>query len=99
VIIDEVHAYDAYMSTLLEAVLSWLASLGSPAILLSATLPAGRRNRLHDAYRGGGTIGRSTWPGSGWRRISRMCARARNGRHLHGLRARRDSDESLEGRE
>ncbi|MGI8468253.1 MAG: CRISPR-associated helicase Cas3' [Pyrinomonadaceae bacterium] len=50
IIIDEVHAYDAYMSTLLERLLMWLAALGSPVILLSATLPKERRNRLLEAY-------------------------------------------------
>ena len=50
VIIDEVHAYDAYMTTLLERLLEWLAALGSSVVLLSATLPKARRNALLDAY-------------------------------------------------
>ncbi len=52
VILDEVHAYDAYMSTLLERLITWLAALGCTVVLLSATLPAGRRQRLIDAYSG-----------------------------------------------
>lgn len=50
IIIDEVHAYDTYMSVLLERLLEWLAALGSPVILLSATLPKQRRDALRDAY-------------------------------------------------
>lgn len=50
VIIDEVHAYDAYMSTLLERLIAWLAALGSPVILLSATLSASKRDALVGAY-------------------------------------------------
>lgn len=53
VIIDEVHAYDAYMSKLLERLLEWLAALGSPVVLLSATLPSERRRALLEAYRRG----------------------------------------------
>jgi CRISPR-associated endonuclease/helicase Cas3 len=52
VIFDEVHAYDAYMSTLLERLLEWLAALGCSVVLLSATLPAEKRLRLLGAYAG-----------------------------------------------
>lgn len=50
IIVDEVHAYDAYMSKLLERLLEWLAALGSPVVLLSATLPNNRRIALLKAY-------------------------------------------------
>jgi CRISPR-associated endonuclease/helicase Cas3 len=52
VILDEVHAYDTYMSELLDHLLGWLAALGSPVIVLSATLPAPRRQALLAAYSG-----------------------------------------------
>lgn len=60
VIIDEVHAYDAYMSALLERLLEWLAALGSPVILLSATLPHKRCRDLLNAYRKGLKAGTET---------------------------------------
>lgn len=50
VIIDEVHAYDVYMTTIVERLLKWLKALGSSVILLSATLPVSRRNRLAQAF-------------------------------------------------
>jgi CRISPR-associated endonuclease/helicase Cas3 len=52
VILDEVHAYDAYTSTLLDRLLAWLAALGSSVVLLSATLPSARRRQLLEAYAG-----------------------------------------------
>lgn len=50
VIIDEIHAYDTYTSTIIQRLLSWLAALGSTVILLSATLPKSRRQELIQAY-------------------------------------------------
>lgn len=52
VILDEVHAYDVYTSTLLDHMLTWLRALGCRVILLSATLPAARRKALLDAWTG-----------------------------------------------
>ena len=54
VILDEVHAYDAYMTTLMERLLRWLAALGCPVVLLSATLPRDKRLKLLRAYAGDG---------------------------------------------
>jgi CRISPR-associated endonuclease/helicase Cas3 len=53
VIVDEVHAYDTYMSALLGRLLEWLAALGASVILLSATLPRRRRDQLLRKYAAG----------------------------------------------
>jgi len=55
VIFDEVHAFDTYTSKLLDRLLSWLAALGCPVVLLSATLPPSRRRELVQAYAGDGS--------------------------------------------
>lgn len=50
-ILDEVHAYDAYMTEQIEALLRFQAALGGSAILLSATLSAEQRARFSAAFR------------------------------------------------
>ncbi len=49
-IVDEVHAYDAYMYGLLEEVLRQQKLAGGAAILLSATLPEGQKQKLFSAW-------------------------------------------------
>ena len=49
-IIDEVHAYDAYMYGLLEEVLRQQKASGGSAILLSATLPERQKRELYAAW-------------------------------------------------
>ncbi len=55
VVIDEVHAYDAYMSQYLYRALRWMGAYNVPVIILSATLPAKTRIELIEHYmRGSG---------------------------------------------
>ncbi len=52
VILDEVHAYDVYTSTLIDGLVTWLRELGASVVLLSATLPSHRRRKLISAFSG-----------------------------------------------
>jgi CRISPR-associated endonuclease/helicase Cas3 len=52
IIIDQCHAYDAYMSQYLHMVLSWLGAYRVAVIVLSATLPLSMRKEVVCAYLG-----------------------------------------------
>ncbi len=73
-IVDEVHASDAYMHHLLQTLLTFHAAAGGSAILLSATLPHKMRQELLAAYaRGLGQHG--PVPGNeGYPLLSMLCA-------------------------
>ena len=49
-IIDELHAYDAYMSEIIESLLQWCHSLKIPVVLLSATLQKAQRVRYLSCF-------------------------------------------------
>lgn len=46
VIIDELHSYDAYMSTIIARLLEWCRDLRIPVVMLSATLPKARKTEM-----------------------------------------------------
>ncbi|MEV4390577.1 CRISPR-associated helicase Cas3' [Nonomuraea sp. NPDC049607] len=76
-VVDEVHAYDAYMQGLLKVLLEWLGFLKVPVVLLSATLPVATGRRLAEAYLAGAGCVESkvpevTYPG--WLYVSPTAA-------------------------
>ncbi|NLK08308.1 MAG: CRISPR-associated helicase Cas3' [Firmicutes bacterium] len=67
IVIDEVHAYDAYMNQYLYTALRWMGAYNVPVIVLSATLPAKTRIELVENYmRGGGNKWRDVVKPEGW---------------------------------
>lgn len=58
IVLDEVHAYDTYMSQFLHEALRLLAQLRVPVVLLSATLPPRQREQLARSYVQGATLTR-----------------------------------------
>lgn len=62
VVIDEVHAYDAYMQQYLKEAIRWMGAYGTPVILASATLPLNKRKELITEYlKGFGIKGRDIY--------------------------------------
>ncbi|HZK27257.1 MAG TPA: CRISPR-associated helicase Cas3' [Thermoclostridium sp.] len=67
IVIDEVHAYDAYMNQYLCQALRWMGAYGVPVLILSATLPAKTRIKLIKDYtRGSGKKWRDMEQPDGW---------------------------------
>ena len=56
IVLDEVHAYDAYTGGLIEGLLAFLRGLGCSVILMSATLPRERRRSLLGAWAAGSAV-------------------------------------------
>lgn len=102
IIIDECHAYDAYMNRYLDRALNWLGRYGVPVILLSATLPARRRRELVLAYQNiekkGGQIlswqDNRSYPLLTWTDGEQVCQRAipvnQSHKSIHILKAERE---------
>jgi len=61
-VIDEVHAYDAYMSAIIARLLQWCACLKIPVVMLSATLSAKQRGEMIEAYGAAGVEPSSNTP-------------------------------------
>ncbi|PSK89408.1 CRISPR-associated endonuclease/helicase Cas3 [Murinocardiopsis flavida] len=53
VVIDEAHAYDMYTGRLVDQFLWFCGWMGVPVVLMSATLPANRREELVEYWRAG----------------------------------------------
>ncbi|WP_231978165.1 CRISPR-associated endonuclease Cas3'' [Streptomyces sp. TLI_053] len=58
VVVDEAHALEPFSELQLRRLLAWLGGLGSPVVLLSATLPASRCDALVRAYLAGTGLSR-----------------------------------------
>ncbi|ODS53111.1 MAG: CRISPR-associated helicase Cas3' [Acidobacteria bacterium SCN 69-37] len=84
VVLDEVHAYDAFTSAILDRLLEWLAAMGTTVVLLSATLPRLRRQRLLTAYRNGLGLSRElpTFPEASYPRITTISLDHVSARHV-----------------
>lgn len=61
-VIDKIHAYDAYMSEIIERLLAWCRTLRIPVILLSATLTMAKRKALVKTYGGSWTDANMAYP-------------------------------------
>ena len=68
VIFDELHAYDSYTGGLIERLANWLQRLGCRVVLMSATLPAVRRDSILQAWAGDVPVPAAAYPRVTWAR-------------------------------
>lgn len=68
VIFDELHAYDSYTGGLIERLANWLQGLGCRVVLMSATLPAARRDSILQAWAGDVPVPAAAYPRVTWAR-------------------------------
>ena len=74
-VLDEIHAYDAFMQSEIERLIEFQAGLGGSVILLSATLPESIRRRLSAAFiKGVGTDAQDSYAGSRYP-LATVCTR------------------------
>jgi CRISPR-associated endonuclease/helicase Cas3 len=73
-LVDEVHAYDPYMQSLLACLLEAHAAQGGSAILLSATLPQQMKNRLVASYAKGRGLSKPLLSNSAYPLLTRFPA-------------------------
>lgn len=62
VVLDEVHAYDDYTGSLIERLVAWLAAMRCSVIVMSATLPASKRDALVRAWRPDASVEPAAYP-------------------------------------
>lgn len=70
VVVDEVHAYDAYTGGLLAELLAWLGATGASVVLMSATLPDATRQLLTAAYQSGAGANPEAAPAAAYPRLT-----------------------------
>ena len=63
-VLDEAHALDPYMRMLLVRAVRWLAALGTPVVVMSATMPRKRVSELVAAYQAGARLVNTASPAS-----------------------------------
>jgi len=74
-IVDEIHAYDSYVETVLENLLQFHAASGGSAILLSATLPQAQRQTLVSSYSTGLGKSRENLKQSAYPLVTRLISK------------------------
>ncbi len=94
-IVDEVHACDAYMQGVLETLLAFHARAGGSAILLSATLPQRMKQALLDAFARGCRMSAPTIEKPQYPLVTSWCTRTPGTIEEKALPTREDMGRTL----